>query len=181
MKKILYVVFIAVILTSCGNEKQQKYIHNIDSLYTIVDTISNNLQQMKKDTLLLNAIKQSKNHSKALNPFLDTLFTMSSYRKRITEYMAMYKFFKKFKNHWGELYSNVEYTKKQLRDLKHDIPILLNKGDTVNTNKYLKDETNAVKIISEKYEELKKGVSINMNKFPEANKKITNLLDSLKQ
>ena len=141
--KIIITTIIVVIsfFYSCNNlmEYKENKMNEIDSLQSIVDSITQKLASVSADTML-DFIKMEINSGYTIEA--------DSLSSEFGAFMDLKKFFiKKMQNKLGELQQNAAYSHQQLENLKHDIPTMVKNGDTALINKYSGDEAKAVDIL----------------------------------
>ena len=168
MKKVILVlvVIVSAVFVSCnsGNEQANAEIKKVDSLMALVDSADAILKSVQSDTVIAQIMKQIK---EGVNP-ADT----DSLSSKFGAFMDTKKFFvKKLNNKLGEIAANVDYTKQQLTNLKHDIPLLIKQGEHEKVKKFVSDEAKATSIIIQKTNELKQMVERNKKAFFELKEK----------
>ncbi len=168
MKKVVLVlaVSVSVIFVACnsGNEQVNTEIKKVDSLMSLVDSAGIVVKNIQSDTVIASIVKQIKAGVNSA----DT----DSLSPKFGAFMDTKKFFvKKLKNKLGELASNIDYTKTQLVNLKHDIPLLIEQGEEKKVKKFVSDEAKATSIIVQKTNELKQVVEHNKKAFFELKEK----------
>jgi hypothetical protein len=156
----------SVLLISCNSNSElvTTETKKVDSLISLVDSAEAIINDINSDTDVLKIVKQIKEGVKPAST--------DSLSSEFGAFMNVKKFFvKKFKNKIGEVSSNIKYTKNQLANLKHDIPILIKQGEIKKVKKYISDEAKATSIIVDKTNELKQTVERNKKAFFELKEK----------
>jgi len=178
--KTLNIILIALplFLISCTqNGTIEKTNNKIDSLLTQLDSAQTILNIIKSDSEAVKIKSMLKVNSKKLSVKSDSLRHNPKLFTKAGAYMNLYKFFKKLENKTGEIQINLTYTQNQLKDLKHDIPLLAKK-DTAKLNKYLSDETKATNIVITKTNELYGILNKNKKTFYDLQQTIDSLLNN---
>ncbi|MCK5823220.1 MAG: hypothetical protein KAG95_04395 [Bacteroidales bacterium] len=143
MKRIIIIIFVAsVFLFSCVNKETKVKIDKIDSLLIQIDSLSYELEQVKIDSLrAVYSVTKSNNEF-----FQNNNFDMpedKAFIKDFGGYGLVGKNLKRLLGSYNTMNTDIEYSKKQLINLRHDIKKeLLTNSDTIN--RYIIDEEEAV-------------------------------------
>ncbi len=144
MKRIIIITALVCVsfLYSCVNKETRIKIDKIDSLLTQIDSLSLQLEQVKIDSLQLvySVVKSN------IEFFQNNSFELpddKNFMRDFGSYGLVGKNLKRLLGSYSKMNTDVEYSKTQLINLRHDIKKeLIISSDTIN--RYIIDEAAAV-------------------------------------
>jgi chromosome segregation ATPase len=181
MMRMLLFCLIVVAMTgtfACQQTHYAREIHAIDSLLVLVDTVR--IDYRRIDTT---------GYAEGSNGFASRIgFVQSAYKKDTMErevamlmanYRDLKKPFSRFKNEYERIGKEIEFSRNQLLDLKHDLEHNLLDSNLVR--KMLSSETEAVDQLVFQVNELKLSQKTTRQKRQDLEPKVDSLIQYLKK
>jgi len=139
MPKYLFLIISSLLLYSCNTQNNKKAIRQIDELQHKTDSLLNIVENINKDTLeyMYQTTSDKLNFFKNLN----TLLSNNAHQNIVAAWGYDFKFFKKQKQKPAKFYYQLNFSKKQLNDLKEDIENGVLSADKIH--QYTNDEIKA--------------------------------------
>ncbi len=174
MKTVYFSIILvcSMLLFSCSNEKRAKQISKIDSLYKVLDTVDIKLKQINIDSVK-NRYRLYKVTNDTVSKHFPEVRTDESW-KYICAFQNVRKPFKNMSLSYDFFRAELQLSKKQLEDLKHDVEKKLLKGK--DFDKFFTDEYRSVNDLQAKIMNNVNQVNAQMKNFDTVQPYLMNLI-----
>lgn len=177
MLKYLSLIMSLLLLYSCNSQNNKVAVKQINELQHKTDSLLNIVENMNKDSLEY----MYQTTSDKLNFFqnLNTLLPNKTHQNIVSSWSYIFKFFKKQKQKPAKFYYQLNFSKKQLKDLKEDIENGVLSDDKIQ--KYTNDETKALETTKTEVNTFMIDLKKEKQKFYFLLPQINQIIDSIQQ
>lgn len=178
MRKIPFVFLALIFLSACQRTEYTAEIRQIDSLVIVLDTMRN-IHRRIDTTGYEQAMEAYAERMAAVGKLYSERGDTMNYEvgMMMAEYRELKKPLEKFKRKYAEVATELDFSRTQLLDLKHDLEH--NLLDTNIVNKMLRSESEAVEKIVAETNELQTSHQITLKKTESMEPAVDSLIQAL--
>ncbi len=177
MPKYYSLIISILVLYSCNIQNNKETIRQISEIQRSTDSLLTIVSNINKDSL--EYMYQYTSDKLSFFRKLNTLLPNKTHQNIVTSWGYLFKFFKKQKQKPAKFYYQLNFSKKQLNDLKEDVEKGVLSADKIN--QYTNDELNAWETSKTEVNSFITALNKEKQKFYFLLPQINQIIDSIQQ